>query len=42
MAEHKESNTHLAPLVGAIILTGLWAAYTVLIVYEMVVLPAPA
>ncbi len=41
MAEHKESNTHLAPLVGAIILTGLWAAYTVLIVYEMIVLPLP-
>jgi hypothetical protein len=42
MAEHKESKTYLAPLVGAIILTGLWAAYTVLIVYEMLVLPIPA
>lgn len=41
MAEHKESNTYLAPLVGAIVLTGLWAAYTVLIVYEMVMLPIP-
>ena len=41
MAEHKEGNTHLAPLIGAIILTGLWAAYTVLIVYEMAIIPLP-
>ena len=42
MAGHKESKTYLAPLIGAAILTALWAAYTVLIVYEMVVLPLPA
>lgn len=42
MAEHKESKTYLAPLIGAGILTALWAAYTALIVYEMIVLPVPA
>jgi hypothetical protein len=42
MAGHKETNTYLAPLIGAGILTALWAAYTLLIVYEMVVLPLPA
>ncbi len=42
MAGHKESKTYLAPLIGAGILTALWAAYTVLIVYEMLVLPVPA
>ncbi|HEX8901972.1 hypothetical protein [Vitreimonas sp.] len=41
MAEHKGDNTYLAPLIGAIILTALWAAYTLFIVYEMAVLPPP-
>jgi len=41
MAEHKEGNTYLAPLIGAGILTVLWAAYTVFFVYEMAILPLP-